>query len=124
MQHTRLAQIISLKSLRGYIMTSESLSNVLLDLPAGVLRQVIDCISARDTVSLICTCKQLRDVASEDVVWEPKFLKWHYRSARWQTDERPWLSKYGARKEVIHPFPLTVNDLCPRAWSRASAWGQ
>ena len=88
-------------------MTSESLHNVLLDLPAGVLRQVLDCVSARDTVSLICTCKHLRDVAAEDVVWKPKFMKWHYRSARWHNDERPWILKYGARKEVVYLLSLT-----------------
>lgn len=98
-------------------MASESQNNVILDLPAGVLRQVLDRVSARDTVSLICTCKQLRDVASEDVVWEPKFLKWHYRSARWHTDERPWLSKYGARKEVASLLYSTLNDPCRRSYA-------
>lgn len=109
--------------LRWFTMTSESLNNLLLDLPAGVLRQVLDCVSAVDTISLICTCKQLRDTASEDVVWEPKFLKWHYRSARWHTDDRPWKSKYGARKEVIHPSFLIMIGLRLRAKCRATVWG-
>ena len=81
-------------------MASESSCNLLLDLPGGVLRQVLRVVSATNTVSLVCTCKHMRDVASEDVVWEPKFRNWHYRSARWQSDERPWIAKYGARKEV------------------------
>ena len=81
-------------------MASESSCNLLLDLPGGVLRQVLTAVSATDIISLICTCKHMRDVASEDVVWVPKFRIWHYRSARWQSDKRPWIAKYGARKEV------------------------
>jgi hypothetical protein len=81
-------------------MASEASGNVLLDLPGGVLRSVLDVLSASDVVSLICTCKQMRDAASEDHVWEPKFSNWHYHSAHWQEDERAWLAKYRARKEV------------------------
>ena len=85
-------------------MASESANVVLQDLPAGVLRQVLGFVSAKDVVAVICTCKSLREMASEDVVWRPKFMKWHHRSTRWQTDERPWIAKYGARKEVFERF--------------------
>lgn len=82
-------------------MTTEPSSNLLLDLPLGVLRLVLNAVDACDVVSVICTCRQMRKYGSEDIIWEPRFSTWQYASEQWQTEERPWIAKYRARKEVI-----------------------
>ena len=101
-------------------MSSESSGHLLLDLPGGVLRAVLDCLSASDIVSVVCTCKQLRDVGSDDVVWEPRLQSWKFGSARWQADQQPWMVKYRSRKQVSYQtdniFPLYTSRESNCGW--------
>ena len=101
-------------------MALESSGHLLLDLPGGVLRAVLDCLNASDVVSIVCTCKQLRDVGSDDVVWEPRLQTWKYGSARWQADEKPWMVKYRSRKQVLYQtepvFPLYPPQKAKCSW--------
>ncbi|CAK0786826.1 hypothetical protein CVIRNUC_010040 [Coccomyxa viridis] len=93
-------------------MASEASGHLLLDLPGGVLRAVLDCLSASDLVSVVCTCKQLRDVGSEDVVWEPRLQTWKFGSARWQADQQPCMLKFRSRKQMDKESLAQVKTLC------------
>ena len=56
--------------------------------------------SPGDVVSVVCTCKQLRDVVSDDVVWATRLHTWKFGSARWQTSQQPLMVKYRSRRQV------------------------
>ena len=121
-QHSSTSLLVTVVwLLRFFPMEAQAEGHGLWELPEGLLRVVLNKISAEDVACLRCTCKALAVVASDDAVWKDKFMEWQHASARWVTDGRSWLAKYSERKKVWPHIgiPIMHNAAlsCARAWA-------
>lgn len=51
----------------------EEAETKLLDLPEEILLLVLSFLKAQDIIRVGCTCRSLREIASQDLVWREKF---------------------------------------------------